>query len=97
MPCPRNTDDHCCYISGRVCPFLTDLGEGLDPRWSCGLRAELGSWEAVHVDARYLEVVRPEWNKINRADGSSMPDCGDWPRPGEQCATCGTVGVSSGG
>lgn len=48
----RNNDDHCCYIDGEPCPFLE---QNTEPgfRWSCGLRRELGSWDAVIADPRY--------------------------------------------
>ncbi len=48
----RNMDDHCCYISGKVCQFLEENTEkGF--RWSCQLRRELGNWDDVLNDERY--------------------------------------------
>jgi len=48
----RNNKDHCCYIAGKPCPFLErNTEKGF--RWSCGLRRELGSWDAVIADPRY--------------------------------------------
>lgn len=37
------------------CPYLE---ENTEPgfRWTCGLRRELGSWDAVLEDPRYKEV-----------------------------------------
>jgi hypothetical protein len=51
----RNLDDHCCYLKGKVCQFLE---ENTEPgfRWSCGLRRELGSWDAVLADPRYQPI-----------------------------------------
>lgn len=84
--CTGNSEDHCCYALGGVaCRFLEEnTVEGR--RWACGLRRELGDWSKVHSDPRYLAHVKPYWNKVG------MVDCGDWPRPGEACATCGVTG-----
>lgn len=51
----RNNDDHCCYVNGKPCPFLE---ENTEPgfRWTCGLRRELGSWDAVIADPRYVPI-----------------------------------------
>jgi hypothetical protein len=40
--------------------------------WVCGLRRELGSWDAVHTDARYLADVKPAWIEYG------VDDCGEW-------------------
>jgi hypothetical protein len=56
-------------------------------RWVCGLRRELGSWESVHVDSRYMEDVRPFWQ-----DYRPELNCGDWPPKGVVCAECGVTG-----
>lgn len=50
----RNADDHCCYINGKPCLFLEENTE-VGFRWSCGLRRELGSWDAVLADPRYYD------------------------------------------
>ena len=43
---------HCCWVAGKVCPFLEENTEkGF--RWSCKLRRELGNWDAVLNDDRY--------------------------------------------
>jgi hypothetical protein len=76
MPvCHGNGADHCCYIGGRVCPFLE---EGTVPgrRWACGLYRELRSWDAVHADPRYLasdaaRMMAERWPGYG---------CGDWPQ-----------------
>lgn len=73
MTCHGNGDDHCCYVEGAPCVHLTSTD---DRKWACGLLVELGSWEAVHADLRYLETPRPVW--IQRG----VPDCGDWLGPG---------------
>ena len=71
--------DHCCYVAGKVCRFLVD---GEMPR--CGLKMELGDWEKVHNDPRYLEHVRPNW------DEAGVSDCGEFGtgRDGKPKACC---------
>lgn len=71
--CHGNGEDHCCYVAGEVCPFLE---ENTVPgrRWACGLFRELGNWDAVHADPRYLEHVQPAWDQI----GIEGYSCGDW-------------------
>ena len=50
----------CCWVEGRPCPHLDgDL---------CSLRAELGSWDAVHEDSRYKENPKPVWDRLGIAD-----------------------------
>lgn len=77
--------DHCCYINGVVCEFLTyedDL-----PR--CGLRLEHGNWHAVHADLRWKNAPVGRWFAA-RHPGFG---CGDWPdkipaaieQPGGKC------------
>lgn len=83
MICDGLSGDHCCHLgTAGVCTFLE---EGTVPgrRWACGLRRELGDWQAVHADARYLADVRP------KLDAIGVTNCGDWPPPGMTCATCG--------
>lgn len=78
--------DHCCHLGAHgVCQFLVEHTAGR--RWACGLYVELGSWEAVHVDPRYVASVRPKLD-----DMGLDVDCGDWPRPDEICGTCGVIG-----
>jgi hypothetical protein len=63
--------DHCCWLEGVECPFLErDTIEGR--HYACGLRRELGSWDRVHADARYLTVVRPIWDRCG------VVDCGQF-------------------
>ena len=84
MPCHGNGADHCCYVRGEPCVFL-EKNTVPDRRWVCGLRRELGSWEKVHVDPRYLSQVKPAW------DESGAADCGDFAgfnREGDGCFQC---------
>jgi len=85
----RKADGHCCWIGGLVCPFLgVDEAAGDEGRyWFCTLRRELGSWNAVYADGRYLAFVQPAL----RASGIEQ-DCGDWPPAGTMCHTCGAHG-----
>lgn len=56
MKCSGNGVDHCCWLKGRVCPHLEEnTVEGR--RWACGLRRELGDWDLVLVDSRYVDEV----------------------------------------
>lgn len=83
MPCLGNSVDHCCYVNGVACEFLEK--HTVEGRvWACGLRRELGNWDAVITDSRYLEKVDPYFGEMN---------CKDWP-DGEgknrgKCADCG--------
>ena len=90
MPCPGDRDQHCCWLAGRPCPFLEE-GTVEGRRWACGLRRELGSWDAVHDDPRYLSTVAPEWAALPPfEDGTPVIiSCGDWPTPRNPCGTCG--------
>lgn len=74
MTCHGNSPDSpCCMVVGEPCLFLVDVP---GRKGGCGLYVELGSWDAVHHDRRYLHHVRPAW--IERG----VPDCGDWVGPG---------------
>ena len=87
MPCSGNEEDHCCYLQGEVCQFLE---ENTVPgrRWACGLLKSYETWEAVYETTYYKTLVKP---KLDNMFNTSV-DCGDWPRPGEKCGTCGTIG-----
>lgn len=76
--CHGNGADHCCYVDGHACRFL-EVGSIPGRHWVCGLRRELGSWAAVHADPRYVEYVRPSWDRCGVAD------CGDWKIVGQCC------------
>jgi hypothetical protein len=75
MICHGNLTEHCCWIEGQVCPFLE---ENTVPgrRWACGLYRELGSWDKVHSDPRYLASPAARFF-ITRYPGFG---CGDWPQ-----------------
>jgi len=76
--CHGNGPDHCCYLYGEPCVFL---GENIvkGRRWACTLRAELGSWGAVHADSRYGLLVEP----VIRSFG--VASCGGWGPGTNQC------------
>lgn len=78
----RNSDTHCCWLSGKVCPFLE---ENTEPgfRWSCGLRRELGDWDAVLEDERYQQVVQPVWDAF-----PISTNCRDYPDGVWECRQC---------
>jgi len=74
MPCSGLGKDHCCYIRAKPCKYLiTDYTDenGVRRKWACGLRAELGDWDSVLKDPRYIEDVQGSWR-----DGIN---CRDWP------------------
>ena len=93
--CHGNGADHCCYwpdapegpgpdgttVPG-VCPFLRQDAKA-GRRWSCGLMDELGDWNLVHSDPRYLATLQPLW----RGAGPLWEQlwaagirCGTWPQ-----------------
>lgn len=78
MTCHGNQSDHCCYVNGQRCIYLE---ENTIPgrRWVCGLRRELGSWEAVHAHPGYIENVQSEWDKVG------IESCGSWGPSTNQC------------
>jgi len=63
--------DHCCYVNGQTCPFLQVDGPS-GRRFACGLYVELGDWDAVHADPRYVASVKPHW------DAAGVVGCGPW-------------------
>lgn len=83
MECTGRGDangEHCCFVDGERCRFLEENVGGR--RWVCGLRRELGSWDAVHEDARYLASVQPAWDRVG------IESCGSWgPGTGQCCYT----------
>lgn len=84
----RNLDEHCCWVNGKPCQFLEENTEP-GQRWTCGLRRELGSWDAVLADSRYQTQVQP----LLRAKDMN---CRDWPKIGNggPCKLCGSDGNS---
>lgn len=63
--------DHCCYVDGVPCPHL-EVDGSTGRRYACGLFVELGSWDAVHTDPRYLADVQPTWDRVG------IESCGSW-------------------
>lgn len=90
MPCLGNGEDHCCYIKGAECRFLirnyTDE-TGYYRKWACSLRAELGDWDKVLADPRWIEHVQNSWKHgLN---------CKDWPDgEGVNRGVCENCGVN---
>ena len=54
MSCHGNGPEHCCWTDGVVCRWLVESTGAR--RWVCSLRHQLGSWAAVHADARYAPI-----------------------------------------
>lgn len=74
MPCHGNGQNHCCNLGQRgECEFVEE-NTIAGRRWACGLLRELGSWESVEADPRYLKSVKPFFDEY-------MPgvSCGSWP------------------
>ena len=76
--CAGTANDHCCYVDGKVCTFLE---ENTVPgrRWACGLRRELGDWDAVLADPRYVPIQA----------ALRSTNCRDFPAKGDTCSLCG--------
>lgn len=69
--------DHCCYVDGERCAYLVENVGGR--RYACGLRLELGSWDAVHADPRYAPI-QEVWDRVG------IESCGAWgPGTGQCC------------
>jgi hypothetical protein len=83
MPCLGNSKDHCCYLAGTPCKYVE---ENTVPgrRWACGLRRELGDWDAVLASDRYQADIEPHF-------GPQGINCKDWPEANH--AFCGDCGV----
>lgn len=84
--CHGNGEDHCCYFGGVVCPFLRDDGpqpnQGGVRRWVCSLMEELGDWNLVHEDQRYLDTVGTMWQGSGWVMSWLWDEgvrCGNWP------------------
>lgn len=68
------TGDHCCHTPQSetgVCPFL-EVRTVPGREYACGLRRELGSWEAVYAEPDY----RALWGSFR---------CGDFGVAERQC------------
>jgi hypothetical protein len=84
--CSGNFDDHCCHLGKYgVCKYL-EKNATENRIWTCSLRRELGDWDLVHNDERYVSEIKV---KLLEYD---LPNCGDWPRQNERCAVCGVIG-----
>jgi hypothetical protein len=79
--------DHCCWLGIHgVCQYLeTDTVPGR--KYACGLMRQLGDWELVHIDPRYLRDIKPKLDAM----AITVENCGDWPPVGEECGACGDV------
>lgn len=78
--------DHCCWINGKVCSYLTNSKEpGFN--WACSLRTREGSWDKVYETPEYVTVVKPKL-----LEAGITVDCGDWPPKGTRCRDCGQEG-----
>lgn len=82
--CKGNKDNHCCWFQGKECQYLEFDTNGREI--ACGLLLELGDWESVYKDERYIRDVK---SKIIASDIGC--DCGDWPKvsSGHWCSFCG--------
>jgi hypothetical protein len=79
--CGGNGADHCCYIKSKACAHLEEnTVEGR--RWACGLRRELGDWDVVLADPRYINDVLPNW------EGTDLC-CKTYPLDHHRCTNCG--------
>jgi hypothetical protein len=81
VACHGNTAEHCCWLDGVQCSYLREHVGGR--RWACGLRHELGSWEAVLADERYQRNVQPVWDRA--MNYSIRVTCANWPPPEARC------------
>jgi len=82
MACSEG-DNHCCWFNGEVCRYLEENSGGR--RWSCSLLKELGDWEMVYADPRYIENIIPLYLAID----IGITRCSDWPPTGVVCNDCG--------
>ena len=79
----RNLEEHCCYVNSKPCKYLEEhTQEGF--RWTCGLRRELGDWDKVLADPRYIQDVQSVWDSLKLQDGTPM-NCRDWPYANNHC------------
>jgi hypothetical protein len=84
--CTGKSKNSCCWVNGKLCPYVRDDGENTERRWVCTLREKYGNWEEVHIDEGYIENVKPHWEATN------VPDCGAYPRKDQECGECGLIG-----
>lgn len=75
MACHGNGAEHCCWFAGKQCQYVEE--NTVDGRrWACGLLVELGDWDKVLTDPRYLTNVQPQFDAIRQLKGMN---CRDWP------------------
>lgn len=83
-------DDHCCWFSGVACKYVAP-SDNPDFNWQCTLRTELGSWDAVHNDARYKQDVIPLIDALGKGQHKGK-HCGDYgPEGWGNCMTCNPI------
>lgn len=85
--CSGNSADHCCYLQGQQCIHLEEYTVP-GRHWACGLYRVYGSWDDVYTSSEYVEIQE----KLDLMFKTETVRCGDWPRLGETCATCGAIG-----
>lgn len=83
MPCHGTKASHCCKVKGGDCKYLRYDYAGREI--ACALRVELGDWDAVLNDPRWIRDVKGSW-----APGIN---CRDWPDGtgpnADYCTKCG--------
>ena len=81
MICNGTPDFHCCWLHGRECIYLDkDPDPFLGRSIACSLLVELGSWDNVYQDQRYIDNVKPELDRM-----INVSNCGTWPPEGQEC------------
>ena len=85
--CGATATAHCCHLGpAGVCPYF-DPAPPPEAGGHCSLRRQYRSWETTYFDPRY------SWVKEQLVSlGYSGMNCGDYPRRGEHCNTCGVTG-----
>ena len=87
MPCLGNSDDHCCYLKGKACPFL-EYNTVPGRKWACGLMRRFGDWDEVLASDEYIGTVAPVFEPLGM-------NCKDWPDgTGANHYTCEECGVT---
>jgi hypothetical protein len=78
MTCHGNCESHCCYFHGIVCPYVEeDTVSGR--RWTCGLFRELGDWDEVVKDERYVKEVQSLFDTVPGFVGKDYT-CANYPQ-----------------
>lgn len=84
--CQGTPENHCCWVDGVQC-FYFEVGTVEGRQIACGLLRELGTWDAVYADPRWIAHVKPMMDRLWPGLG-----CHHLPRVNETCATCGVIG-----